>query len=147
LEQNKFLIRGSTENQMKKDEPFGERSGLFPPNLRLHYRWEYLKFFGKSEVIRLEEATIFRIPNHYGHFRVGITIKSKGRSVDRNAVKRQIREYFRSEGSNLGHFDYNVVIPARKKMVFPYPQKLRKSLESELVHAIHSGEKFKNISA
>lgn len=112
----------------------------FPKNLsferRLHHPWEYKRFFGHSEVIRLSHCTIFRIPNELDHFRLGITLKARGSSVERNRVKRRIRETFRNHAAILGNFDYNVVISGNKKLAFPYPQKLAESLRKELPHAL-----------
>jgi RNase P protein component len=48
-------------------------------------------------------------------------------------VKRAVREFFRTHGELLGARDYNVLIPGHKKIEFPYPQKLRRTLEHELV--------------
>ncbi len=87
-------------------------------------------------MFRLTECTIFRVPNEFGHFRLGITLKARGTSVERNQVKRQIRESFRTQAEILGSFDYNVVISGAKKMAHPYPRKLGACLRRELAHAV-----------
>jgi ribonuclease P protein component len=87
-------------------------------------------------VFRLRECVVFRIPNDREHFRLGITLKARGRSVDRNRVKRRIREAFRALADRLGAHDYNVVVPASKKMIFPYPEKLAECLETEFKNAL-----------
>jgi ribonuclease P protein component len=106
--------------------------------LRLHYPWQYKRFFSNSQVIRLSECTIFRVPNDLGHFRLGITLKARGSSVERNRTKRQIRENFRLLRAVLGSFDYNVVVPGHKKLAFPYPQKLGRCIQSELPRALEN---------
>jgi ribonuclease P protein component len=111
-------------------------SQAFPPSRRLHYPREYRLFFSGAEVVRLRECTVFRIANSFGHYRLGITIKSRGRSIDRNRVKRQIREAFRHKEADLGSFDYNVVIPSSKKMLMPYPIRLRACLDTQLISGI-----------
>ena len=108
--------------------PLTEKSQEFRPACRLHYPREYRLFFQKSEVFRLSECVIFCIPNTFGHYRVGITIKARGISLNRNKIKRAIREAFRRHGSGLGSFDYNVVIPSSKKTGYPYSQVLAKCL-------------------
>jgi ribonuclease P protein component len=102
----------------------------FGPEYRLHYHWEYRRFFQGSEVLRLRDCTIFRIPNHLGHFRLGVTIKSKCNSVERNRVKRAIRESYRHLKERLGSYDYNVVISG-KKLDHVYARALRRTLLEE----------------
>ncbi len=103
---------------------------------RLHFRWEFLKFFDRSDVLRLSECTLFRIPNDTGHFRLGITLKARGSSLERNRLKRQIRESFRNLAPLLGSFDYNVVVPATKKIAFPFHRKMGSCLRKELPDAL-----------
>src|SRR5208337_4454937 len=107
-----------------------KKSLAFTRRHRLHYSWEYLRFFNRAEVFRLRECVIFRIPNQLGHYRLGITLKARGTSVQRNKVKRQIRESFRIQKEILGGFHYNVVIPATKRMAHPYADKLGVCLRS-----------------
>lgn len=52
--------------------------------------------------------------------------------MERNRVKRQIREAFRKTGKDLGAYDYNVVVPGSRKMARPYPQLLGKCLSENL---------------
>ncbi len=111
-------------------------SSAFPPEFRLHYPWEYRRFFERSEVFRLRECVIFRIPNELGHFRVGITVKARCNSVQRNRMKRRIRESFRRLQSTLGSYDYNVVVPGSKKSDHPYPLKLARCLMEEFALAV-----------
>jgi ribonuclease P protein component len=82
---------------------------------------------------------VFRIPNELGHFRLGITLKARGTSIERNQVKRAIREAIRVQAEALGSFDYNVVIPGTRKMAFPYARKLRKCLIEELPKSLLAG--------
>ncbi len=105
----------------------------FGPEYRLHYNWEYKRFFQGSEVLRLKECAVFRIPNSLGHFRVGITIKCKANSVERNRVKRAIREAFRRLKDGLGSYDYNIVISGSRKLDFEFARRLRNSLGEEFV--------------
>ena len=103
---------------------------------RLHYRWEFVRFFEGAEVFRLSQCIIFRIPNTLGHFRLGITLKCRGSSVERNLVKRTVREGVRRLAEHLGSYDYNVVIPGTKKMIRPYPEQLALCLRSEFSTAL-----------
>lgn len=95
---------------------------------RLVNRIEFLRFFDGAEVFRLNHCTIFKIKNDVGHYRLGITLKAKGTSVERNRVKRTIRASFTTLKGLLGSYDYNVVIPAYKKLDRHYTKGLRVDL-------------------
>jgi len=86
---------------------------------------------------RLSECRVFRIPNDLGHFRIGITFKARGTSIERNRVKRRVREFFRTHVSKLGGFDYNVVIPASKSIAHPFHLRLAQCLKNELLDSLH----------
>ena len=116
--------------------PLIEKNHEFCPSRRLHYPREYRQFFQKSEVFRLPECVIFRIKNDLGHYRLGITIKARGLSVDRNKAKRQIREAFRTHEHYLGSFDYNVVVPGTKKTGHPYPRLLAQCLKERFLDVL-----------
>ena len=79
---------------------------------------------------------MFRRSNRLTHFRLGITLKARGTAVQRNRVRRIIRESFRVFGENLGSFDYNVVIPKERVMRHPFPERLKASLEKALTEVI-----------
>jgi len=105
----------------------------FGPEKRLHYSWEYRRFFSADvSVSRLKECLVFRIPNEYAHFRLGISMKARGSSLERNRVKRAVRESFRTHQDHLGSFDYNVLIPASKRMDHTYAKRLRDTLNTSL---------------
>ncbi|MEK6578258.1 MAG: ribonuclease P protein component [Bdellovibrionota bacterium] len=126
------LLESNPVFQLKKHTLKSRGPLSLSPNRRLHFSWEYRRFFQNSAVCRLSECIIFRVPNELGHFRLGITIKARGSSLDRNKVKRRVREAFRTRAPVLGSFDYNVVIPKTKKMAHPYPRLLGLSLKEGL---------------
>lgn len=84
--------------------------------------------------MRLRECAIFRIPNSLGHFRLGVTIKAKCNSVERNRVKRALRESFRHVKEKLGSYDYNVVVSGTRKLDFEYARRLRLAVLEEFSH-------------
>ena len=53
----------------------------------------------------------------------------------RNKIKRAVREVFREIQSDLGSFDYNVVITSARRLNHHYPSKLAESIRSELLSA------------
>ena len=78
---------------------------------------------------------IFRIPNPSDHFRLGITFKIKCSSVERNLLKRQIRESFRNLGPVLGGFDYNFVIRDFRRPIRVFAKNLALNLIERLPSA------------
>ena len=91
-------------------------------------------------MFRASECTIFRIPNEFGHFRLGITLKARGNSVARNRTKRRIREAFRQiDIVRLGSFDYNVVVPGSRKMDHLYVRRLARCLREQLPRLLEKG--------
>ena len=91
---------------------------------RLHQRLEFLRFFEGSEVHRLERCAVFRVPNSCGHFRLGVTFKARMNSVERNAIRRRIRETMRKQARELGSYDYNVVVRSIERPARPFAQSL-----------------------
>jgi len=107
---------------------------------RLRHSWEFRRFFGQSQTIRLSECLVYFMKNEQDTFRLGITMKARGNSVQRNRVKREIREAFRALSPLLGKKDYNVVVPSSKKLVFPYQRMLRQALGHEFRQALLKDE-------
>ena len=101
----------------------------FPKNVRVRKRQEYLKFFHQSNVKKLENCVIFRIPNSLGFARIGVTVKAKTNSVLRNKIKRQIREHFRLHQLTFKPADYNIVVPGYVKVNFRTGSQVRATLE------------------
>ena len=117
----------------------GKRQG-FSAKKRLHTRANYLSFFGKSQRLGLGLCTVFRIPNSYGHFRVGVTLKVKATSVERNRVKRVVRELFRKKAESLGSYDYNVVVSRQPSLGYPFPARFLTSLVEAIAHGFFSSK-------
>ncbi|MGE0615721.1 MAG: ribonuclease P protein component [Bacteriovoracia bacterium] len=108
----------------------------FGTQRKLRFRWQFRRFFGEREVFRLQECVVFRIPNNLNGYRLGMTFKARASSVDRNKVRRQVRETFRQLEPFLGSFDYNVVIPQQKSISYVYALRLRDNLKHEFKSAL-----------
>lgn len=104
----------------------------FPKSVRVRKRREYLQFFHQSDVKRMESCVIFRIPNSFGHARLGVTVKARTNSVLRNKIKRQIREHFRLYQDSFKPADYNIVVPGHVRVNFQTGKRVRSNLESLL---------------
>lgn len=105
----------------------------FPKSVRVRKRREYLQFFHQSDVKKLDNCIIFRIPNSLNHARLGVTVKAKTNSVLRNKIKRQIREHFRNHQSSFKHADYNIVVPGYVRVGYKTGRLVRSSLEKLLL--------------
>ncbi|MBL7715912.1 MAG: ribonuclease P protein component [Bdellovibrionales bacterium] len=120
------------------------RPSKFRPESRLHFPWEYRRFFGSAEILRLPEILIFRIPNQAGHPRLGMTVKASSGAIERNRVKRMIREFFRKHQESLGSFDYNFVVPGAKRIDFQFRRRLGSCLSEKLAKRIETERVFEN---
>ncbi len=101
----------------------------FPPQCRLKKPAEYKKVFAKP--IKSSDAyfTLLAIRNELNHPRLGLAIAKKNikKAVNRNSIKRIVRENFRLQQHGLGNID--IVVLARREAVDAPLDLLRKSLE------------------
>jgi ribonuclease P protein component len=101
----------------------------FPPQLRLKKPAEYKKVFAKPVKSSDQYFTLLAIRNDFDHPRLGLAIAKKNirKAVQRNVIKRTVRENFRIKQHNLGNID--IVVLARREAVDAPLDLLRKSLE------------------
>ena len=100
----------------------------FPSKSRLKKPSEYKKVFTKHVKSSDRYFTLLAIKNDFNYPRLGLAIAKKQikKAVDRNVIKRIIRENFRLQ-HQLGNVD--IVVLARKEAVDVPCELLRKSLE------------------
>ena len=68
----------------------------FPRTDRLTSRRQFLTVYDRGRRVRGKCVTVFGMPNRLGRSRVGFTVTKKlGGAVERNRIKRQLREIFR----------------------------------------------------
>ncbi|MBL6985542.1 MAG: ribonuclease P protein component [Methylobacter sp.] len=101
----------------------------FPPQLRLKKPAEYKKVFAKPVKSSDQYFTLLAIRNDFDHPRLGLAIAKKNirKAVQRNLIKRTVRENFRIKQHKLGNID--IVVLARREAVDAPLDLLRKSLE------------------
>jgi ribonuclease P protein component len=101
----------------------------FPPQLRLKKATEFKKVFTNPVKSTDRYFTLLAIHNDFGYPRIGLAIAKKiiKKAVDRNVIKRTVRESFRCQQHALGSID--IVVLARKEILAVPPEELRKSLE------------------
>lgn len=98
-----------------------ERYRLFPRSHRLCRQADYRNVFDNPQKHSTRFFTILYRPNGLSHARLGLAIPKKTikRAVDRNLLKRQIREGFRLRQHVLGSFDIVVLV---KRQVVSIPR-------------------------
>ncbi|MCK9396481.1 MAG: ribonuclease P protein component [Methylobacter sp.] len=101
----------------------------FPPQLRLKTPAEYKKVFAKPVKSSDQYFTLLAIRNDFDYPRLGLAIAKKNirKAVQRNVIKRTVRENFRIKQHSLGNID--IVVLARREAVDAPLDLLRKSLE------------------
>jgi ribonuclease P protein component len=106
-----------------------EEDFSFPPQLRLKKPAEYKKVFAKPVKSSDQYFTLLAIKNDFDHPRLGLAIAKKNirKAVQRNVIKRTVRENFRIKQHGLGNID--IVVLARREAVDAPLDLLRKSLE------------------
>ncbi len=86
----------------------------FPKEDRVRRRAEYQRIFREGARFQTPHFRISILPNHLPHRRLGITVAKKiGPAVQRNRLKRRIREFFRLNRAVLPEGS-DVVITAKE---------------------------------
>lgn len=87
------------------------RTARFPRTVRLLHKHEFGQVFGDAKAFGAPTLTILARPNSLDHARLGMVIGKKKirRSVDRNLMKRIIREAFRTSLVDLPAVDLVVI--------------------------------------
>jgi len=113
-----------------------EQNFCFPPQLRLKKPAEYKKVFAKPVKSSDIYFTLLAIKNDFDHPRLGLAIAKKNirKAVDRNVIKRVVRENFRIQQQSLGNID--IVVLARREALDASPELLRKSLEKHWLRLV-----------
>ncbi|WP_026223681.1 ribonuclease P protein component [Methylosarcina fibrata] len=108
----------------------------FPPQLRLKKPDEYKKVFASPVKSSDQYFTLLAVRNEFDHPRLGLAIAKKNikKAVNRNVIKRTVRENFRIQQRNLGGMD--IVVLARRDAVDAPLELLRKSLDRHWLRLI-----------
>ncbi|NOT86407.1 MAG: ribonuclease P protein component [Methylococcaceae bacterium] len=108
----------------------------FPPRLRLRKPAEYKKVFSNPLKFNDQYFTLLVSVNELEFSRLGLAIAKKNirKAVDRNILKRAIRESFRMHQQQLGTLD--IVVLARKEALNIPLVLLRNSLQKQWLKII-----------
>jgi ribonuclease P protein component len=105
----------------------------FDKHVRILKRRDYLTVYQHGVRIYSENFTIIAYRNKVGISRLGITVSKKvGSAVQRNRIKRLVREFFRLNRSRLSTLIDIVVIAKKDTSSFSY-QDICRELESHLI--------------
>lgn len=113
-----------------------ELSQDFPPQLRLKKAAEFKKVFTNPAKSTDRYFTLLAVRNDFGFPRVGLAIAKKiiRKAVDRNLIKRTVRESFRLQQHSMACID--IVVMARKEALDAKPDALRKSLDKHWLQLV-----------
>ena len=108
----------------------------FPPRLRLRKPAEYKKVFANPVKFSDKYFTLLVSMNELDHSRLGLAIAKKNirKAVDRNIIKRAVRENFRMHQQQLGTLD--IVVLAKKDALNAPLVELRNSLQKHWLKII-----------
>lgn len=108
----------------------------FPPQVRLRKPADYKKVFANPLKFADKYFTLLVIVNEEEHPRLGLAIAKKNirKAVDRNILKRAIRESFRMHQQQLGTLD--IVVLAKKDALHVPLVQLRGSLQKHWLKII-----------
>jgi len=101
----------------------------FPRSRRLKKAEEFQRVFKRPERSADRFFTVLAIPNGKRQPRLGLAISKKTvrRAIDRNRVKRLVRESFRQHQQVIGGWD--IVVMSRRAAAEADNEQLRRSLE------------------
>ncbi len=90
----------------------------FPSRLRLKTKTEFQQVYQKPFKVHGRYFLLLAMPNGRHHPRLGLGVSSRyfPRAVDRNRIKRQLRESFRQRQDKLGGLDIIVIAKNAKKV-------------------------------
>ena len=105
----------------------------FGKHVRIRKRRDFLTVYQQGVRSYSEYFTVIASRNQTGISRLGITVSKKvGNAVQRNRIKRLIREYFRLNRSRLSTPQDIVVIAKKDASLLKY-QDICRELESHLI--------------
>lgn len=100
--------------------------------LRLRSNQDFKRVYARGKSYRNRNFILIARPNRLSHPRVGFSITKKtGNSVQRNLLKRRLREIIRLNRDRLNQPMDIIVIPRQNTLELRYEQ-----LESSLLHVI-----------
>ena len=93
-------------------QPDQSRRWRFPRRRRLTRPDEFNRVYGQGRRTRQGPLVVHALPNACGHARLGLSVSKKvGNAVDRNRVKRRLRDAFRHLQHQLpGSYDLVITV-------------------------------------
>ncbi len=94
-------------------QPDSNRDERFPRRLRLIHRLQYQAVHAAKVRVNAGPLLVYALPNDVGESRLGLSVSRRvGTAVRRNAIKRRLREAFRTSRADLPA-GYDIVVSVR----------------------------------
>jgi len=105
----------------------------FPKEKRICSNKQFVAILKSGKCMRNKLMTIYTAPNECGFSRLGISVsKSFGKAVERNRIKRLVREAFRLNQNEIpSGYDYLILI--KKKIEQPTFEQIQEAFLSLIV--------------
>lgn len=94
--------------------------------------WQYRLVYGQGKRVRGQNFSLIYLPNNTTGNRLGISIHGVRQAVQRNRIKRVIREFFRHNPRFIEPF-FDVVFAVRPGFSFDNPQEIETAVRALLV--------------
>jgi ribonuclease P protein component len=109
--------------------------GMFSSKNRLRKKQEFENVYKKGRFSSYENITLKFVKNNLGYSRIGFVVSGKfsKKAVERNKIKRQLKNIFQKNLFSLGT-DMDLIIIPQKKEKLTY-QKLQENVEKSLKKA------------
>ncbi len=115
------------------------KAQALPKAMLLVKPWQYRLVYDQGKRVRGRNFTLIHVPNSTGGNRLGISIHGVRQAVQRNRIKRIIREFFRHNREFIEPFS-DVVFAVRPGFVPNSPQEVEAAVGALLARRTDPGK-------
>lgn len=116
------------------------KAQALPKAMLLVKPWQYRVVYDQGKRVRGQNFTLIHVPNHTAGNRLGISIHGVRQAVQRNRIKRIIREFFRHNREFIEPFS-DVVFAVRPGFIPNSPREVEAAVGALLARRKEVGKK------